>query len=1542
MVAGTVVDRGAAKYFTERVRAENYAFYSTDLGQAALKDLQQTFPHPWLYVGELLQNAVDAGAKKIRLAILPDSSGLVVEHDGSAFNQDHVRALCARGLSTKGAGTVGFMGIGFKAVFQSFQCADIASGPWRFRLCVKEVVGEFGDRQRDWLGCVLPEDAGDIEGPSPGMQCRFVLRERLGRLAPIEDDVARVLSSDLLVVALLARRGVEELEWQGARWLLSQSEERLDGQTTRVTLKAQDEGAGKPRQWVLFCATYQPSRDAIARFLEHRQIRPKPGDKNRVYAEAQRERRVEVFCPLDEAGIPEPPRRGQAYALLATGVSVPIGLHVQADWLLVTSRRELMEVETNEWHREILARLAGLLRSYLQWVAGLRGIPDRRLREAYAVLPDWCETEGAFVPYLRNPDFREALRSALSGLPFLPVRSADAIQFATPVEARLLPAALRLFDDARMLPWALFGCDVISTTLLGPRALGSLEGLELLQSLTVDDLVARWDSGMVGRWREGLGGGGTDAHLKLVRALGSLDDDERWRGAPLRCLPSAGGGWIDREHAVGLPAEWDSIPEVDPPLRSWLDPFLAPSERRLEWSFDRALQRDSEARQYVAGLNRNKLEEVLGGWWAALPDKPSEDHCAQVLDATCWVLMKQRQRPGLVLRALCDDDTLPASLADVVLADPYATHARRRFFQDHRPVSGQYLHNKPGYSDADWRSFFEAASKAIKGPFRLTPNTRQVTPEELREAIPEYKAPDTKVVPITARWRDWSFYSDNYLLIDTNLPEELSTALTRGMTPDEAHEAGLWLSEARQELPRNARLQVAYVPYNSSSVCTVSTGIPASWVRSLQGARWVAGSDGTGPYTPDSVLARADTARPEAPVAGLPGELVKTLESCGLRFGSVIPEVASVERLRREGPLAGVDRLLELLNNAIVDTRDDTGRQDELLSVLRTSAIIPVPEGAQLIDSASRVSAERLVQRGTRGAELGGWLLSVETVTRGVGAEDAYARLVRLVASVYLVLDAPTWEQALGFLRWVWQARPDAELVRRTLPRAYRLIADDINAPAERLEAWGASRDHAMVYVASRKWVSVTNEDLFLDDLGDERLKGMVGPLLLATPGHLGETAEEQHRVAKLLRLRRLSSRFQVRLDLEGEQVLPERWAVALNALITLVQSYAQEEDGNGSGPAPPVVTYYRRIRKSLIGAGAETNRWDVHAARDGVRVCLSGEPDDFAADLCRVLLQWAGLASRRDLDELAPTITQLIGWMDRPEKFGPRLAAVRAQRGLDAGPASVPESPPPAKTPPPTGTPEEPTVPTPRPPSEPTQPSGPTPPAGPGGELPTGGLVAGGGTPSQPVAGNGAEPPPASGGYTADDRERRLQALRKRRAEIDTHEKALLGVGPVPAETEHPADDGDERPGKFGSDVPYRDAAVAFERRAGRFAAAKDADQAGHDIDSFDKPLDDPERKLVRRIEVKGRGLKWDEDETVELSDRQFLDALARKCEGVAIAEDFDYWLYVVERREDGTLNVLPVRNPATRAAKFEFRGGTWRALAEVANDQDEENGDQ
>ena len=327
----------------------------------------------------------------------------------------------------------------------------------------------------------------------------------------------------------------------------------------------------------------------------------------------------------------------------------------------------------------------------------------------------------------------------------------------------------------------------------------------------------------------------------------------------------------------------------------------------------------------------------------------------------------------------------------------------------------------------------------------------------------------------------------------------------------------------------------------------------------------------------------------------------------------------------------------ELLQTAIADSEGSEEHRAELTLVL-ASAILPVPESATLIDGATRIGAGRLVQRSARGAELGGWLLSVDSATKDLGADDTYARLLALVESVHDIHESPSWAQALSFLEWVWQKRPDAELVRRILARAYRMITEDLDASRE--ESWDAAREHAVVYVASRKWTSVKTYQLFLDDLGDDRMKGLVGGLLLATPGHLGENREEQSRVAELLRIRRLSSRFAVSLTFEDDKTVPGSWTGALDRIMDLLSSIAQEDEATNTPTIRPGIAYFGRITKELVDAGVSTSSWNVYAARDGERVCIAGAPDDFNADLCRVLLQWAGLGNRRDLDELAPGLT--------------------------------------------------------------------------------------------------------------------------------------------------------------------------------------------------------------------------------------------------------------------------------------------------------------
>jgi hypothetical protein len=136
----------------------------------------------------------------------------------------------------------------------------------------------------------------------------------------------------------------------------------------------------------LFSADYQPSPSAIARFLEHRQLLPRAGDKERVYQEAGKKREVAALCELElpEKDFPGPPARGSAFALLPTGVTFPIGLHIQADWLLVVSRRELMQFEGNPWQQEILQQIPLLLRQYLLWLTSGDKGHDFPWAQAYA------------------------------------------------------------------------------------------------------------------------------------------------------------------------------------------------------------------------------------------------------------------------------------------------------------------------------------------------------------------------------------------------------------------------------------------------------------------------------------------------------------------------------------------------------------------------------------------------------------------------------------------------------------------------------------------------------------------------------------------------------------------------------------------------------------------------------------------------------------------------------------------------------------------------------------------------------------------------------------------------------------------------------------------------------------------------------------------------------------------------------------------------------------------------------------------------------
>ena len=1513
------------KLFVESICEDNRKFYDDKRGLGALKDLQQTFPHPWLYVAELLQNAVDAGSTRIALTLRDDQS-VIFEHNGDKFSPEDVDALCSRGVSTKGANTVGFMGVGFKSVFRSFEEAQISSGPWRFALGVAATRGEeYGDQQRHWLGAVLPRWDPSAKSPSPGMNCRFVLSKRLPHLPSPTEDLDHVLGEGQTLLALLAWQGVKELRWNGKLCLLKSDESPLgDTGDRRVILEATHDEGNPFRRWALLSKRYQPSRQAIARFLEHRQLAPPAEERERVYREASQRRQVAVFCEIDGRDNPITPDRGSAFALLPTGVTFPLGLHVQADWLLVVTRREIMQIEGNEWHEEILKQLPSLIRYYLEWLVGARDRFDGEWHRGYDAMPGPPMHDVLSDAWFGSKDFLNALRQELRHVLFVPkpTEAGGSITFLSPSRGRFLPKPFaREFEDTDTRPDVLFGDRVVDAHLLGTRASQCLHRLQLVHELAAADLVAYWKSGTVGKW---IGLFAEELRNKMLarilQALADLDDVDAWRDAEPVCLPTASGMWTHRGAATRYPADWNVLAqELD--IRAALESFVGVPENIISLGFDTMLQQTrSSGRSYLDPIPQPGLNEVVEKWWEQMPLRPTAENIELIVRLTTWVLEKQPQRRNLVTKLLCSNrkakHTELREASETLLAEPYAGAYRRVFFPDMPTVATIYETQGSTSTRAEWRAFFEKLDPSPKGGFFLSLNEKKKNDIELARLVgKDYRAPWRRSSGLSLEWQGFTIRSNQYTVVNAELPSLLGDIIKQSVTREHFLAMCQWLGESPAFLGNWDTLLLAYIPYGSSYVQKDDLPLKASWTVALANNPWVYTKTGEGPFRPSDVLPAADPVRPDAPVADIEAELLEVLHKCGVRFGVALPNAPAIDRLRIQAPTATDEQLLGLLQDAINEA-DDEVKKSCLADVLRQRPLFPIPPDRVAPDHATRISQNRLIWSERNRSSLGNWLLPVEHFLEG----SLNRQLLELADSFLPIPKSTTFTQVLDFLSWVWTTRPDADLVRRILPRAYGYVKEDVEADPGLLPGWHEILAGACVFVlGKRQWVPVAGaKTLFLDDLNDSGLRDLVPELDLATGGHFGENPSEQVSIAKLLGINLLSSRFRVVLEPHGPQNVPDYWQEGFSAVQNWLRGQVSKSDdadleATGFPMQSLQISRWENLQTVLYDYGEPVQRNHVRAAfwKSG-NVAVNGMPEDFAEELCKILFNQWGLRLRRDLVELIPRVAiQLTRIND------PAVVERWQSEGL------------PEKTPQQRSTTEaakSTQLPQPQPlllnsdgVSTTVEPEGPSEVMG-----------------TEITCDQSPDLIAPGGSYTEDIRESRIRALIEKKDELDQKIHNALTLHVTPAEPPEPTA---QHPGQFRSDDVYRDAAMRYETDNHRYAHAKAPTQSGHDIDSYTHPEGNLERKLVRRIEVKGRSTRWDLDEIVEMSDIQFKDALSVSVPAdMSIDSDFDYWLYVVERREDGELRVLPLRNVARQAAHFALKGGSWRYIAEQDEDTSNE----
>lgn len=1491
--------------FVAQLASENRKFYGSQEGRGLLNVIELTFDHRWVYLYELVQNALDARASSISIRIGESGGALIFQHNGSrSLDERDIEGLSKVFRSTKDARSVGFMGIGFKSVFVRFHEARISGWDWKLRYEITQEIGkQFGDLQRDFLGAVIPIWDEETAPPDNGYTTRFELRQIKDNKSSLESDLEQLLpEGDRASLAILAMSGLERLEIDGRIWELSVSRD-CDGTYEAATLSENEN-----RLWRVFQIEFQPSREAIKCFLEHRKIQPEAGDREQVHADVKRARHVLGVLPLDDDGIAAPPSRGRVYATLPTEVTLPFGLHINADWLLNISRSGLREIEDNAWQREIAGTIADILRDFLEWSANTHTKQDAA-KAAFKAIGQPSSKAGGLESLLAEESWLCRFRDQLQGAAVIPVwtECMDDLAYAKPSDVVVppLPIAKAFANRPELRPAKLLNGPVLMHEVLGGRAQELLCTIGLLTGMSPEELEDVWKDGFEDWWISLAGDDGDRRTLlfQLWAAIAELSTDDAWANLRIRCVRSVTGAWVTVNDAAFLNEALATEDEPGGRQTRRLMKLVIPDENRLDSGWVAVLRQSqrrqqeaeyaylSQAWKWIESHARSiGLREVVKDALGALISSTEPDRS---VFASFGHWAKHRDRPDLVPYVLVQSngEALATPIGEALLADPYVEsgHYRRRLWTDMPTVDDVYLENDPDNGGAhEWRSFFEKAG--AKGQLEVR-SLKQTANRGERQRVAEFLGEESETITESN--------DSGYTLLDFDIVPKLPT-------PGESRElrtaVAPLLEDGFRVLKGRGRRQISYSYYRQYGLKGVKL---STWVEKLRDLGWVPCFDGELRH-PRDVLKESDPAREDAPVAKLPSEVLIVLKQEGVEFGTTIPEAPSLRKLLTMGSTPDAKDLAEFLSACREDATTDTAR--ELFGQALHDVELPTTENR-------RVRLDRVVKRvgGRLRGSLGGWIVPLEQIDETLRMELEHTEFPHEFP------ETTTGKQALDYILDVWRrarSLPEglANEVRDVLPIAYGYILEDVDKDAALSERWKEAVPQAMVF-SEREWTALINsKNVYFDDIEDRRFLPKRDQIRTVTTGHLGRTRDEQLRIAEAIELPRLSSVVEMNwIEGDKELSISNAWGSRFDLICDLLRSVKgseAHENGESDTGSKMELLHASKLELHVSVGGRPTESVPVHARLHEGTLTVAGRPVQFGADAAKELLRQFSFGQRASLAadltgmfvaiengdfELAAEKFRLSHTPEYDGKIGKGAETVVSEgESVAVGEDSVSRE----------------------------KIEG-------GGDAQNGETHTSSATEPFDRGSSGSETvnnAPSENHDKPDDEHGQLikgsygkdRAMAKPNALARELKRWLKGeILPGPDEDEQ----ADEVPtnGDAGSglgDEEYRKIVVRYEREAEREPVLGDPSQSGWDVHSTD-----PQTGEVRLIEVKGKGRLWDSDEVVELSSAQVRKAF----------EATEHWyLYVVEKVDEKSYRVLPIENPAHNASKWILCGESWRMVAE------------
>jgi hypothetical protein len=355
------------------INDRNSKWLNNPLSQAIVGALPRIFPGGTLILYELLQNAADAGARK---TIFNLTNGcLEFLHDGDPFTENDVDAIAFVNLSFKPAETIGFMGLGFKSVYEVSSRPEIHSHPYYFFFDANQKGGAL-------LPIFLQED--DKEALPEGFTTLIRLPLKSEFHVQLESELRRFDGRLLLYIGGRLR----EIKTPYDGFTLNSGQEK-DGIRK---LNLLHDNTKEKKTFVIFHQDFIPSERAVLEFAQTRNT-----DAERYSGRTQR---VSIAVETRE-GTPLLDKIGLLHVFLPTSISLPFPFDVQGNFLVDASRQQLRHT-TGPWNSEHLGKVGALLVDLLRYAKTQRSYGNDNWTSFYDLIPLWDEVAKSSSIFSQN------------------------------------------------------------------------------------------------------------------------------------------------------------------------------------------------------------------------------------------------------------------------------------------------------------------------------------------------------------------------------------------------------------------------------------------------------------------------------------------------------------------------------------------------------------------------------------------------------------------------------------------------------------------------------------------------------------------------------------------------------------------------------------------------------------------------------------------------------------------------------------------------------------------------------------------------------------------------------------------------------------------------------------------------------------------------------------------------------------------------------------------------------------------------------------